>query len=77
MCAEISIRRSFVPLMDIMNVVWLCREPNMMCYVLVFYGNDGKTIRKKTNEILYSRNMGERSWIEEIHKGTGDILVAC
>ena len=55
----------------------LGNQSEMMCFAVVICEDEGEGIRKKTNEILDSRNMGERSWIEEIHKGTGDILVAC
>ena len=60
--------------MDIVIDVWLCREPNMMCYVLVFYGDEGETIRKNTHKILATTYIAERCWIVEIYKGAGDDL---
>ena len=46
----------------------------MMCYVLVFYGDDGETIRKNTHKILATTYIAERCWIVEIYKGAGDDL---
>ena len=60
--------------MDIVIAVWLCRKPNMMCYVLVFYGDDGKAIRETTEEILVTRNSKDFGGVVEIYKGVGDDL---